>query len=457
MMETAVSPETPHPFLSSPHRTILALSVPVLLSLIAEPLTGLIDTAFIADLGAVSLAALGVGTAALSSVFWIFNFLGIGTQTEVAKASGSNQSEQASRTTGLALLLSMGFGIGIIVLGMVLAPAAARALGAEGAVLANAVVYMRVRLFGAPAVLVVLTAFGAMRGLQDMRTPMLIALVVNAINIGLDALLIPGWGPFPELGVAGAALASALAQWVGAAWALTAVIRRLGWPQQLKWQEAGRLLQVGGDLFVRTGMLTLFLLITTRVATQASAEAGAAHQAIRQFWTFAALGLDALAITAQSLVGYFMGLKRVDAAKQVAWVGVVWSVALGVLISVVMWGGRAWFIDLFVPDTAVSVFIPAWWAALLMQPVNALAFLTDGIHWGTGDFRFLRNGMTAVSLFSAALLLLINTQSPHALTWVWVVTAVWIALRAVLGVTRVWPGIGRSPFKELSPAGYADS
>ena len=101
-----------HPFVSRPNRTLLALAVPVFFSLIAEPLTGLVDTAFIARLGAAPLAALGVGTAALSSVFWIFNFLAIGTQTSVAQALGQKDEAQARSVTSLALLISVLTGCG---------------------------------------------------------------------------------------------------------------------------------------------------------------------------------------------------------------------------------------------------------------------------------------------------------------------------------------------------------
>ena len=88
-----------HPFVDRPNRTLLALSIPVFFSLIAEPLTGLVDTGFIARLGAAPLAALGVGTAALSSIFWIFNFLAVGTQTNVAQALGHQDEAQATSVT----------------------------------------------------------------------------------------------------------------------------------------------------------------------------------------------------------------------------------------------------------------------------------------------------------------------------------------------------------------------
>lgn len=435
-----------HPFLTAPHRTILALSVPVLFSLIAEPLTGLVDTAFVAQLGAEALAALGVGTAALSSIFWIFNFLGIGAQTEVAQALGQEREARAARMVGLALLMAGGFGLLLILFGWPLAPTIAELLGAQGAVQADAVTYMRIRLVSAPAMLAILTAFGALRGLQDMRTPLWIALTVNAINIVLDALLVPGVGSIPAFGIAGAAWASVLAQSIGAVWVVTAVLKKFGWPQNLQFSEARQLLKIGGDLFFRTGLLTLFMLLTTRVATTAGANSGAAHQAIRQFWIFAALGLDALAITAQSLVGFFIGSAVVQ-AKRVALVCCQWGVVLGLLLSAGMWLGRDLIIDLLVPQTAVSVFIPAWIVATVMQPINSLSFVTDGIHWGTGDFRYLRNGMFAATAVASAALLFIDTTSANALLWVWVVTAVWIIIRAVWGIVRIWPGVGKSPFR----------
>ncbi len=435
-----------HPFIHAPHRTVLALSLPVLLSLIAEPLTGLIDTAFIAQLGSVSLAALGVGTAALSSVFWIFNFLGIGTQTEVAQALGKNNAPRAVRLTWLALVLSLAFGLLLMVVGWLVAEMAAGALGAEGAVQVAAVRYMQIRLFGAPAVLVLLTAFGALRGMQDMRTPLWVAVGINIVNIALDWPLIFGYGSVPALGVTGAAAASAVAQWLGAIWAVTAVIRRLGWARELRWREAGRLLQIGGDLFVRTGLLTLFLLFTTRVATRIGADSGAAHQAIRQVWTFTALGLDALAVTAQSLVGYFMGGNEVAYARRVAVVTCGWSLVLGVLLGVGMWLTQDWVQGILVPETAVALFQTPWLLAALAQPVNALAFTTDGIHWGTGDYRYLRNGMFLATLVGAGGLLFVNEAAPDALVWVWIISLAWISVRALFGVLRVWPGIGHSPF-----------
>ncbi len=442
---TVISNIREHPFVSRPNRTLLALSVPVFFSLIAEPLTGLVDTTFVARMGSASLAALGVGTAALSSVFWVFNFLAIGTQTNVAQALGKQEEARATSMTSLALVLSGLAGLLLIVVGWFLVPWVASLLGASDVVLAEASTYMRIRLFGAPAVILTLTAFGALRGMQDMRSPLWIAVTVNVINIILDALLIPGFGPIPAQGVAGAAAASAFAQTVGAIWAVFVVARKLGWTRHLQLSEARHLLQIGGDLFIRTGSLTLYLLLTTRVATQAGVEAGAAHQAIRQFWIFAALGLDALAITAQSLVGYFVGSKWITQARRVASYGCTWGFVLGVVMGAVMWVGKDGLAALLVPPEAHALFFLPWLASAVVQPINALAFVTDGVHWGTADFAYLRNAVVLATFIGGIGLWLIDPTSPWALLWIWVATAVWIGIRAAFGMLRIWPGVGKAP------------
>jgi MATE family multidrug resistance protein len=418
----------------------------VLLSLVAEPLTGLADTAFVARLGAGPLAALGVGTIVLSSIFWIFNFLGIGTQTEVARDLGAGEGRRACEVTGLALALSGAFGVALILLGLPLLGPAATAMGAQGEVHAGAATYLRIRLLGAPAVLLTTTSFGALRGLQDMRTPLRIAVTINALNVLLDAVLIFGLGPIPALGIAGAAWATVAAHWIGGLWGLAAVRSRLGLPSHLRLADARNLLVVGRDLFLRTGLLTAFLLLTTRAATRIGPEAGAAHQAIRQVWLFTALLLDAYAATAQSLVGFFRGAGRPEQMRRVAFVACAWSLGTGAALSLAMWAGQGAVARWLVPAAAHPLFTAAWLVAAATQPLNALSFATDGIHWGTGDYRFLRNAMIVATGLGAAGIFLLDEAAPGALTLVWVVSAAWIAVRAALGVARIWPGIGASPF-----------
>jgi len=444
---TAADQTREHPFVLTPNRTFFALSLPVLFSLIAEPVTGLVDTAFISRLGVEPMAALGVGTAALSGIFWVFNFLGVGSQTEVGQAYGRNEKSRAKEVGSLALILGLLFGVLLILIGWWLISPVASAMGARGNVSDLSVQYMKLRIFGAPAVLITIAAFGILRGLQEMRIPLWIAITVNILNIILDAILIFGAGPFPAMGVSGAALASTISQWIGAILAVWMVFIRLGITRNLQLGDVRRLFQIGGDMFVRTGLLLLYLVLTTRSATKIGADAGAAHQAIRQVWTFAAMLLDSFAISAQSLTAYFIGLRSFIQVKKVAKVACIWSICAGLGLTCLMIMGQKWVIQLLVPASAVSVFAAAWVIAAVAQPVNSLAFATDGIHWGTGDYGYLRNVMILATGCGAVGLAFIDLTADSALNAVWWFTALWIFIRGLMGMLRVWPGIGQSPLR----------
>ena len=405
----------------------------------------MVDTAFIARLGTEPLAALGVGTTVLSSIFWIFNFLGIGAQTEVAQAAGRRESSHAGRINTLALLLAVVAGVLIILIGVPLSPAISVALGATGVLKQHATEYVNIRWYGAPAVLLTMTAFGTLRGLQEMRIPLVVAVGVNVLNIILDFILIFGYGFIPPMGISGAAAASVISQWIGAIWAVWAVFGRLGVSRAFNMKDTRRLLQIGGDLFVRTGLLNLFLIFTTRAATRIGAESGAAHQAIRQVWLFSTLVLDAYAISGQSLVAYFYSPERLHIARRVASVVCKWSVVTGVVLGATMWVATDFVVALLLPPAAVSVFYWPWVLVVILQPINALAFATDGVHWGTGDFRYLRNAVLVATAVGTLGIYLVDESHADALTAVWAVSAIWITIRAAFGVVRIWPGLGRSP------------
>jgi MATE family multidrug resistance protein len=152
-------------------------------------------------------------------------------------------------------------------------PYISKVMGARGAVFDLSSQYIQIRLFGAPAVLLTIAAFGIFRGLQDMRTPFWVAISINTLNIILDPLLIFGCGPFPRLGVFGAGLASTISQWIGATCLVWIVYRRIGFPNRIRWRDVLKLFKIGRDLFIRTGLLTAFYIITTRAATRLGPDA----------------------------------------------------------------------------------------------------------------------------------------------------------------------------------------
>ncbi len=444
---TATSNPNEHQFITEPNKAMVTLAIPVLFSLIAEPITGLIDTGFVTRLGVTPLAALGIGTAVLSLGFWVFNFLGISTHTGVAQALGRGEVDEASKITGLALIIAFALGVLVICVVWPLAPIMARWAGAiEQEVVDTAVVYVRYRLFGAPAVIMLMVVFGTLRGLQDMVSPMIVAIGINVLNIVLDWVLIFGVGPFPEWGIAGAAAASAMAQWVGVLWAIGVVVRKLGMPDSIDFSQTWNLFKVGGDLFVRSGMLILFLFFGTRVANQMGAEAGAAHQVIRQLWIVAVFIMEAFAETTQSLTGYFYGANMIKQTRRVAWYGTLWGFGTGVVVAILLAVCTSLVTQWLLPNDALilTVFTAAWIPTIISQPFNSLAFITDGVHWGTGDYGYMRNGMLIASIVGIAVLWGIEQSGSTNLALVWYATVLWIVLRSAWGLVRIWPGVGKS-------------
>ena len=430
-------------FLDSPHRTLLALSFPVMASLIVEPLAGLVDTAFVGRLGAAHTAALGSATAVLSSLLWVFNFLGIGTQTQVAQSWGAREPASQREAVNIALVVSVALGIGVGSILWLFADALAAWMSPDALVRESTAVYLRVRALGAPAGLVLLTCFGALRGRTNMRTPLRIALGASAVNVALDSILIFGAGPIPALGIAGAAWATIASQLIGALAAMYSVARFHDLERPRSWSGAASLLIIGRDMVTRTGALLLFMLIATRVALSMGPDAGAAHQAIRQVWLLTAFVLDAFAASSHSLVGVFLGGDRKKTARKVARIASLWGFSTGLVLTLVLLVLEDLVAFVLVPETSREVFHPAWIVCALTQPLNALAFVSDGIHKGAADFSFLRNAMLVST--GAGLAALAAIAPSGTLADIWWATALWIAVRMALGVFRIWPGLGRAP------------
>ncbi|MGH8927230.1 MAG: MATE family efflux transporter, partial [Acidimicrobiia bacterium] len=245
-------------------RRIFALALPAVGALAADPLLSLVDTAFVAGLGAPALGALGVTTALFGFAFVVFNFLAYATTPLVARAMGRGDEDGARQVVGRALFLATILGIVSSGLLIALAEPLVRLMQAGPDVIDPAVSYLRVRAVAAPAVLIVMAGHGAFRGLQDTRTPLVIALFANGVNLVLDPLLIyaVGWG------VVGAAVASAIAQYVAAAWLLLRLGKRLGHihagPGRLG--HLRPLLATGGILTLRTLLLVLTMALGTAAA-----------------------------------------------------------------------------------------------------------------------------------------------------------------------------------------------
>lgn len=436
-----------HPFEEQPHRTLLAWSLPVLIGFLAGPITDLVDTGFSAALGASSQAALGIGALVFMTVHWVFNFLGIAAQTEVAHARGAGDPVRAREAATLALAWSLAAGAVLGVLGFLASEPLAALLQARGAVLEEAVLYLRIRWISLPAILTTATAAGILRGAADMAGPMRVSIGLNALNVLGDALLVRGAGPLPGLGIAGLAWATVAAQIAGAVWSLALVRDRIGTSARVPWGGSAGLLRIGRDQFLRTFLLMAFFWTATGAANRMGEAAGAAWQGIRTFWLTAALLLDAFGVTAQTLVGTFLGAGRPRMARRVAAVACLHGLGVGFLLLGLMLLLEDPVRRLLVAPEAWPLFPEGWRLAAWMQPLAALCFVTDGLHWGSRDFAWLRNAMLAASGVGGAALLALDAEAPDAFARLWETVVLWLAVRAFFGLVRIWPGLGGAPLR----------
>jgi MATE family multidrug resistance protein len=414
------------------NRAILRLALPALGALAIDPLLTLIDTVFVARLGVTELAALGVDTAILTFAFFGFNFLAYVTTPLVAQALGGGDQEKARRLVGDALLLAVGLGLLTMIVLEVLAPWLVDLIGAGEEVAGPAVSYLRIRAIATPAVLIVTTGHGAFRGYQDTRTPLLVAVGVNLINVVLDPLLIFGAG----WGVEGAAIATVIAQYVGAIWFLRLIMTRNMADRPVGLREAiPTILALGRNgilVSIRTAFLLLALTFAAATATRIGTADIAAHQVVMQVWLLAAMVADAFAIAAQAMVGEAVGARDIEGADRLSYRLLAWGGATGlVLMTGFLLGGSmlAYLVDdPAVADLTVSAGNVAGW----MMPIAAPLFVADGIFFG-----LLALGTVVASTgFGAMVLVLLisSTSLGESLDGIWWAIAAMLVARSLVYV-----------------------
>jgi len=373
--------------------------VPALAALAAEPLYSIVDTALVGHLGADELGGVAVGTAAFTASFWLFSFLAFGVTPKVARALGAGDTEGAADVGMQALLIAAAAGTAVALLGASLRGPIVSLLGGEGRVAALGETYLGIRMLSAPFVLVALAGNGWLRGAQNTRTPMKIALVSAAANAVLAYLLIypVGWG------VGGAAIATLTCQ-AGAAAAFLVVLRPAlrGTRPRVNKDVALSLLKVGADLVVRTGSLLAALTLATALATRMGTISVAAWQIAMQVFLLLSLSMDALAIVGQSLIARHLGAGDPAAAEGLARRLLELSVVAGALLALALFAARGGVARVFTDDAVVitTASLLLGWLALA-QPLGALVFTLDGILIGALQTRFLAYAMLASSLLFA--------------------------------------------------------
>ncbi|MEV7613137.1 MATE family efflux transporter [Streptomyces sp. NPDC089799] len=413
-------------------REILALAVPALGSLVAEPLFVMADSAIVGHLGTPQLAGLGIAAALLTTGVSLFVFLAYATTAAVSRRVGAGDLRAAVRQGMDGIWLALLLGAGVIAVLVPTAPALVDAFGASATAAPYAVTYLRISALGIPAMLVVLAATGVLRGLQDTRTPLYVAVGGFAANGVLNLGLVYGAG----LGIAGSAWGTVLAQWGMAAVYLTVVVRAARRHAASLRPDAKGIracAQAGAPLLVRTLSLRGMLMLATAVAAHLGDTDIAAHQILLSLWSLLAFALDAIAIAGQSIIGRYLGAGDAEGARAVARRAVQWGIASGVVLGLLVVLTRPLFIPLFTSDPAVrDALLPALLVMALSQPVAGIVFVLDGVLMGAGDGRYLAGAMVVtLAVFAPAALLVPALGGGLTALW-WAMTLMMLTRMATL-------------------------
>lgn len=425
--------------LRSPHdREIVRLALPALGALAADPLVSLVDTAYVGRLGTTALGALAVAAAVFGVAFAGFNFLSYGTTPLVARRLGSGDHDGAASMAGAAGLIAVGSGAMAAIALAVFAEQLLRILGASPELVASGSTYLRIRALALPAVLLATAGHGVFRGAQDTRTPFLIALGLNAVNFVLDPILIfvAGWG------LAGAAWATVIAQWLGAAaFVIVLAVRgdALGvGVARPALTDAAELATAGGRLVLRTAGLLAVFTATTAVAARLGTPEVAAHQIALQLFIFLSLVLDAVAIAAQAMLGKAVGEAVPATVRALADRLVVLGGIAGLLLGLLLALAAPWLPYWFSPDEAVVQQLRSVYVQLvLVQVIGGAVFAWDGIVMGVTDFTYAMTATVVPAVATVALLLAILPLG-GTLAMVWWAVVLLMVQRA--GLLAWWHG-----------------
>ena len=413
-------------------REIFSLALPALGALAAEPLYLLADTAIVGHLGTPELAALALASTLLTGLATFCNFLVYGVTAQVARLHGAGKRERAGAVGPQALWVALMIGIPVSAAAAAVAPAAIALLGGTGHIAEMATTFLRIGCLGVPCVLIAMAGQGYQRGIGRLRGPLVVIVVANVANVGLELLFVYGlnWG------LVGSAWGTVIAQ-VGMAAVFTVTLLTVPtgiFGRRPHWSLMRPLLRMGGALVARTASLYGAFVFASAVLARVGPASLAAHQIGMQIFNLLALVLDAIAIAGQVIVGRSLGAGDGEAARASAIRMIELSVAGGIAIAIALMALRGVIPEAFTSDPRVIERTQALWPMLaLMQPFGAAVFALDGILLGAGETSYLAWSMLLSSLIYVGIAVL-------ALVLNWGVVGVWAGFNVLMLVRLITCG-----------------
>ena len=425
-------------------KKINKLAIPAIISGIAEPLLSITDTAIVGNVNLnpiESLAAVGIAGSFLSAIFWILAQTRSAISAIIAQYLGANRLDEIKSLPGQIIAINITFSILIYFITIFFVDEIFKLYNADGIILNYAVDYYKIRAVGLPLTLFTFSVFGIFRGLQNTYWPMVISIFGTLLNIALDFVLVFGIeGMIPAMHIEGAAYASVIAQGLMAFLALVLVLKKTPFNLKLSFpfnKEIKRLILLSLNLFVRAMALNIALYFANAYATKYGNNYIAAQTIAFQIWLFFAFFIDGYASVGNIVSGKLLGEKDYKNLWKLSVVLTKYAVIIALLLSVVCFIFYKPIGQLFTKETAVlDSFFSIFWIVILMQPLNAIAFVFDGLFKGLAEAVILRNTLLIATFLGFIPALLIGDYFGLKLYAVWIAFSVWMLLRMLILVVK---------------------
>ncbi len=427
------------------HRRVLRIALPIVLANVTVPLIGLVDTAVVGQLGlAAPIGAVGIGAIILSALYWIFGFLRMGTTGLTAQAFGAGRDREVRALLMRALLIGVGAGLLFVVFRHPFQIAALKIAPASADVEILAKTYLDIRLFSAPAVIGMYGITGWLIAQERTRAVLVLQLMANGLNIGLDLWFVVGLG----WGVAGVATASVIGEWGGFLLGIWLCRKAFGaWI----WHNSGaifdaaalrRMAVVNVDIMIRSVLLQAAFLSFLFLGSAIDDVTLAANQVLMQFLHLTAYALDGFAFGAESLVGQAMGAGKPAALRRAALLCSRWGVAVVVALSAVFVAFGDFGIEVMTTSPEVRSAARQFQIWVIVAPLIGIAsWMLDGIFIGATRTRDMRNAMMVATLvYGVAVWALLPLYGNHGL---WGALMIYFIARAATLAVR-YPALERA-------------
>jgi MATE family multidrug resistance protein len=416
------------------HRRVLRIALPIVLSNATIPILGAVDTAVVGQLGqAAPIGAVGIGAVILTTIYWVFGFLRMGTTGLVAQARGAGEVAETGALLMRGLMIAFAAGLLFIAGQAGVFWAAFRLAPASAEVEALARSYLAIRIWGAPATIALYALTGWLIAMERTRSVLVLQVGMNAANVVLAVSFVLGFG----WGVPGVATATLISEWGGlllGLWLCRAAFagsQWRDWGRVLDPERLRRMAAVNRDILIRSVILqasfTSFLFLGAGLGDVTLA----ANQVLLQFLSITAYALDGFAFAAEALVGQTLGRHDRAGLRRAAVVSSEWGVGFSVVLAAVFLLAGPPLIDAMAAAPDVRAEARAYLAWVAAAPlIGIAAWMLDGIFIGATETRALRNAMgISVAIYVAALALLLPAWGNHGL-W-----AALMVLNAARGVT----------------------